>query len=168
MKIFIDLDGVLYSFINAFWDELVWYHNMPESLYSEYMDNPDKYINTHLGKQLVHTPIIYERYKSVPKEKVALDKLAEIYEICYVTSRPTDVYLATKHWLTREHFPEGTIYFTSEKGKLAEELQPIFAVEDQEHHIESMRNFTNVFIMDHYYNKHVKGNRISSLEELLI
>lgn len=168
-KIFVDLDGCLFPFLNAFWDELVWYHNIPESLYSDYMDNPNKYIDTALGKQLLQVPIIYERYKFPKKELEALTKLSKDFEIWYVTSRPKSVELATSHWIKREHLPEGTLVLTNEKGKLAEQEKPVFVIEDQIHHIQDyLDRGVNVIIWDHNYNQGIQGYRITSLSQLVI
>jgi 5'(3')-deoxyribonucleotidase len=167
-KIFVDLDGCVYNFLNAFWDELIWYHGYSEDQYCDYMNYPNKYILTPLGRQLLQVPIIYERIKALPEDIETLNQLSKLYEIWYVTSRPESCFLATKHWLTREHFPKGNIVFTQDKGKLAEQEKPVFAVEDQIHHIEAMSPHTTVFVVHHNYNENYKTNfRIKKLSQLL-
>lgn len=167
--IFMDLDGCIYSFLDAFWDELVWHHNYPADQYNDYMNNPDKYIDTPLGRQLLKVPVIFERIKAKPRDIQTLNKLSEIYDVWYVTGRHDCVHLATKHWLTREKFPEGKIVHTNEKGELAKEVKPLFAVEDQEKHILSMQPYTTVFIVNHNYNEHIETKtRINHVSELVL
>jgi 5'(3')-deoxyribonucleotidase len=166
--IFLDIDGVLYDFLLAFWDELVWFHGYSESQYNDFMNDPNKYIFTNIGRQLLETPIIYERIKANPGDVKAVDVLSKQFEIKYVTSRPENCFLATKHWLKRERFPEAEIIIAKDKGKLAEELKPAFAVEDTIHHIEAMSPFTTVFVIDHNYNQSYQTKtRIRSVQELI-
>lgn len=166
--VIIDLDGVIYDFLNSFWDELVWYHGYSNENYFDFLGDPNKYICTTLGEQLLQVPIIYERIKCDFRVKEALEKLNEIYTIYYVTSRPECVFLATKHWLTREHVYFGNLIFTHDKGKVAEELKPVFAVDDQWKYVEQMKDHTRVFLLNQSYNKSYDWKfRINSLMELV-
>lgn len=166
-KIFLDLDGVIYRFQEALYDEYVWYKEYGGT-FSEFWENPP--LNEAQWKYFLNTPIIYERYKCDAEIRQALLNLAEMYEIIYVTSRPLTVERATKNWLRREALPECEIFFVKDKGELAVELQPAFAVDDLPKIVDQYKRVgLPCFIVNQLWNKDYTGygTRINSIKDLL-
>jgi uncharacterized HAD superfamily protein len=112
--------------------------------------------------------ILYSKSKSIKSDVDTINKLAEIYNIYYITNRPKNCYLVTKNWLKREKFPTPeNVILTDDKVKVLQELKPIFFVEDRPQ--EDYSKYTQVILRRTPYNRTLwdKYPTINSISELI-
>lgn len=78
---------------------------------------------------------IFKEAKPLPDSCEALRKLSLYYKVIYVTARPLEAGCITKKWLKLNEYPEGVIFHTRQKGKLATILGARLAIDDAPHEI---------------------------------
>jgi 5'(3')-deoxyribonucleotidase len=83
-----------------------------------------------------------------------LDKVKDLFDIYYVTSRPEYVKLTTEQYLKRYKFPfRENLIFTNDKVNTARRLRADFCIDDLPKHIEGLSKVSKVVMIAQPYNK---------------
>ena len=172
-----DIDGVLYP-----WHDYVFEASKPYTgnMTPEEFWNPDggwwvRQENTIFMQNMVNNPLLY--YKEEISDSIvdALHKIQEItgHDFCYITGRPSDVYLETAKLLARSGVPNhDMLFFTghrASKEHLVKERKCTYFVEDRPKHVLEVNEHSFVFLVDHLYNEGMEFKntlRVSSVTDI--
>lgn len=134
----LDLDDVVYPFSRAMYTELVVHWNLTKDFFEFWEDAENQY-SYNMWDNLVRIESVYS---AIPMKKEDMDlikKLAEKFDIFYITSRPKEVELATRNYLKRFNFPcQENLIFTRDKGLVCNSIGITLAVEDMLHNIKNL------------------------------
>lgn len=104
-------------------------------------------------------PGIYLRAVPYEGRAVALRGIAERHEVVYVTRRHRNALAVTYIWLLRNGFPLRRVYFTEDKGSLAERLGIDLAIDDAPDDILSYeRHSVPCMVVRKPYNRDLGGS----------
>jgi uncharacterized HAD superfamily protein len=153
-KLALDLDGVLYPWHIALYNELFIHDKVTCDYYTFWKSEYKKYNNLWWENQ-IRVPFLYSTQIPSKETLETLEQLDKCYEIYYISARPQEVKLVTEQYLAKYEFPQReNLVFTSNKGLYCNAHNIHIAIEDQVHHICSLlANEVNVIAVRHPYNE---------------
>jgi hypothetical protein len=166
-----DLDGVLYSWTEVVYRELVDHHGLTipyDAFWTNQQKGDDPYSKV-FWDNLVRIPTFCSALKADPIDVAILNVLASKYEIYYITSRPEDVRLATQNWLIREKFPTPrNLILGKSKVDAIKELNIKYYVEDLSKYVDVLKDLTTVIMKRQPWNEaYIHSPKITSISELI-
>jgi uncharacterized HAD superfamily protein len=153
-KLAVDLDGCVYDWHTALYNELFIHNKVTCDQYTFWHEEYKKY-NNMFWENMIRVDFLYSTQIPSKETLETLDKLDKCYEIFYVTARPDEMRLVTESYLARYEFPQKeNLYFTSQKGLFCNAHNIQIAVEDQVKHVCSLlANEIKVIAMRQPYNE---------------
>lgn len=179
-KFGLDIDGVLVDFARPFnsWLEkslgvkcpahitdYSWYKCVPGLTFEGFWTEFDRFGQSGAYRDM---PLI-------DGAKSAVRKIAEHYDVWFITSRPDYATQDTYDAIHRDFGFEPSKVIMARSGKKSNEINKLgikFFVEDAPHHAEDIAENTNckLYLMDTHYNrevKHPRATRVSDWDEIL-
>lgn len=149
----LDLDGVIYP-----WHEAVLtYYEMYEGYtgsYTEFWGEFYKQITPSKWEYLTGIDYFYSCKIPGADTMEFLRKVAEHFEIYYITSRPAEVALTTEQYLRRFDFPFcSNLIITEDKSRFARLYGLRYFIDDQPKNLEPLSKVTEVAMMSQPYNR---------------
>lgn len=167
----LDLDGVLYPWHEIIYDEVKFRKGIEEDYREFWRKAKEEDYHRPLLEQLVEVPMFYNRRNIRSNILNVVNKLAETYQIYYITTRPESARQATQSWFERCGLPySNNLIITQNKKPYIAMLECDYFVDDKHKTIDDIKDITNaiLFKSDYMYDEDVEGyNYIETLDELL-
>lgn len=97
---------------------------------------------------------VFAKAEPIPYSQAALNLLAEIYDIVYLTARPVEAADVTRAWLRGNGYPEGIVIYSTNKPSVFMDLSMAFAVDDAPHELTAyMNNGCKCYALARSYNQ---------------
>jgi uncharacterized HAD superfamily protein len=163
-KILLDLDGVLYD-----WHYVVHREVNPDMDFNHFWTVFVHNQSTEYQDYICSIPMYYYGISPSKDVKDFLTWANNIFDIYYVTSRPTSVMRVTEKYFRDFNFPQGdNLIFESDKATLARLYSIDFSVEDSVYQIKNLSKVTHAFMYNRPWNTHMSNayNTVYSMLEL--
>jgi uncharacterized HAD superfamily protein len=171
-----DLDGVLYSFTEAVYNDLK-VRNKIDCSYPEFWSTTsgNGYGNSIFWDNTIKTSIYYSSLIPRLDDLEIMHRLAEKFTILYITSRPKEVETVTKWYLKNYNYPNyKDVYFASDGKKrvFISSLGVDTYVEDMPKHVNELKNICHLILMKQPWNTELWSyspavNNLAELERYL-
>jgi len=169
-KLGLDLDGVLYPFVKAV-ETFCRVNKSFSGTTDDFHRNLSEYWEKFNLDWLVENAQLYQAF--IPSQELMgiLSRLADKYEIYYISSRPESVFRVTQKYLREYGFPnQENLYFSTDKETLARFFGLSYFVDDNVVYAESLDRVCMSLLMSTPYNEKYHGNyhRINTMKDLEI
>jgi uncharacterized HAD superfamily protein len=166
MKLAFDLDGVLYP-----WQRVIYEHYRPEK-YKE-ISYEDFFSGTLtfpavFDYNLIHEGTSYTVATINPKVVSMIERLSTCFDIYYISCRPRDTRITTEIFLNREQLASReNLYLVDNKVDACRDLSIDIIVEDMKHHIEKLKDYCFVYIMNQPWNRNLSFHNTKRIYNIL-
>ena len=169
IKVGVDLDGVLYNFVESAYNYCFAYKGL-DIPYEEYAKNPDEITGQNLMDYLTTLPVIYETFAARKEDVEALHSIKDICEFFYVTARPESIRLVTERFLLKSNFPHYyNLWFTKEKDAVSRLLNLDYFVDDMPKYVDQVSTTAKAYLMSTPWNQNSREeiNVVFSVKEFI-
>lgn len=150
-----DLDGVLYEWHEAVYDYFKMFREYKDS-YTTFWRNYRTILTNEDWGTITEISPLYGCKNPPTGCQDFLSKVADKYEIYYITFRPKSAELTTENYLKRFDFPfRENLIFTPDKANHARLLKLKYFTEDRQDYIEPLSKVTNVILRARPWNEDI-------------
>lgn len=143
-----DIDGVLYDWHSVLYDHVVKEYGekrSAEKFWKDAKNNNPPYTKMFWRNATENRAFLTKLM--VDKEIVeSVNRMAEVFDIYYITHRPKEVEFTTARWLKTNGFPfpENLIITSGDKAVPIKSVGCSYFIDDREHIVKSLKNVCNV------------------------
>jgi uncharacterized HAD superfamily protein len=170
-----DMDGVLYPWQEQFLRHLQVIHGYTGDMRDLFCEGRFFCSQSELWQDnMICTEFLYSQRPPLRETIELLNRLAEKFEIMYITSRPEDVRNTTEHYLKTYKFPcNESLIMSRDKVTEIRMAAPDYYVEDRGDIAVAIDNFTKVFLFAQPWNEQYRDkfeviNNLVELESKLL
>jgi hypothetical protein len=154
--IIIDMDGPLYPFHQAMYDELVSFGGYNGS-YIDFWTRDHRHLSDTEWINYVNMSHLYEKFFLRDEDRLAIELLKKYWMPVIVTARDLSLERVTRRWMKNQNI-NLPIVFSCDKGQAALDFYAVALFDDQPKYIDQCRDVCITVVQAMPYNKDCRSD----------